>query len=174
MADSHASIPTFMLALFLMCSSTDCIIYSNNIFPSPSDPCPMHPCLTLSRFASDTSSYLQSNTILIFQPGNHKLGFKLRVGGALSLQLLKSVLPLSANIICEHSSLDLYNITSVHISRLEFIGCGGNRGESIGQLSIKDTRFLGKENVSTALELIRSSVFIKRSSFISYNYGWEH
>ena len=168
MADSHVPI-FFMLALFLTYSGTDCLVY--NILLSPSDPCPTQPCLTLSQFASDTSSYLQSNTTLIFQPGNHSLGSKLRVGGILSLQFLKSILPLSANIICENSSFDLYNITFIHISRLQFIGCSGNRGESIGQLSIKDTNFLGQEKSKTALELVRTSAVIEKCSFTSNMIG---
>ena len=107
MADSHTPGPiSFMVTLFLMYSGTDCLLY--HILPSLSDPCPTQPCLTLSRFASDTSSYHQSNTTLVFQPGNHSLASKLRLGGILSLQLLKSIFPQSANIICEHSGLDLY------------------------------------------------------------------
>ena len=165
--DSHAP-TTFMMVLLLMYSG-DCLVY--RILPSPSDPCPTQPCLTLSQFASDTSSYLKSNTTLIFQPGNHNLGSKLAVGGVVSLQLLKSTLPLGVRIICVQSlSLDLYNITSVHISRLEFIGCS-SKGESIGQLSIKDTSFLGQENSSTALELVRSTAVIEGSSFTSNMLG---
>ena len=53
------------------------------------------------------------------------------------------------------------------ISRLQFIGCGGNRGESIDQLSIEDTNFLGYEDSNTALHLIRSTAIIERCTFTS-------
>ena len=34
---------------------------------------------------------------------------------------------------------------------------GGRGGESISQLSVKDTSFLGQENSGSALELVRST-----------------
>lgn len=129
MTCSHTPM-SVVLALLVMYSGIDCLVY--HILPNPSDPCPTQPCLTLSQFASNTSSYiyLQSSATLTFQLGNHNLSSTFRVDGVSSLQLIAtSILPLSANIICDCSSLDLYNITFVHISRLEFIGCSGNRGE---------------------------------------------
>ena len=156
----------YVLVLFLMNHDAHSTTY--HVLPS-SDRCPTHmqPCLTLSQFGSNTSSYLQSNTTLVFQSGSHSLDKNVSVKGIVSFHLLNFNTQ-NASIICDDSSLDLYNITSVHISRLKFIGCNGLRGESIYRLLIEDTTFL---NDNSALELVRSTATIKRSYLISNRVG---
>ena len=152
------------LCLLVIISDTDCLVY--HILSSLLDSCPTQPCLTLPQFTSDTSSHLHTNTTLLFQPGIHILDSNLTTETVLSLQLLKAFLPLNATIVCRYSTLYMYNITSVHISNLAFVGCSV-KGDSIAHFDIEDTFFSGQENSSTALELINSSAVIHNSSFVS-------
>ena len=46
---------------------------AHHIVPSLNHHCPVESCLTLSSFAANTNLYLDSNTSLIFQPGNHTM-----------------------------------------------------------------------------------------------------
>ena len=140
MADGHTHARYHMLVLFLIFSGTNSLVYK--ILPSSRYSCQTQPCLTLSQFAFGVSSYLQSNTTLIFQPGNHILDVTLRVESVLTLQL-SSILPHSTTIVCEHSRLNLVNISSIYVGKLTFVGCSG-RGESIGHLLIEDTMFFGQ------------------------------
>ena len=159
-----------MLVLFFLFAGNDCWIY--HITPSPNNSCPEQPCLTLSEFAANTSSYFHSNTTLIFLPGNHSLSSDLIMDYMLSFQLSNIQLPWKVYITCEENSrFDMYLIHSVHISGVEFIGCGGNRIELVGNLLIEDTSFHGQDNSSTALVLVKSIATIKRSSFKSNSMG---
>ena len=92
----------------------------------------------------------------------------LKSDGVLSLNFVASNLLQNVRINCKQlSSLNLYNITTVCISKLEFVGCGGNRVELVGRLSIEDTRFQGQRNSSRALELVTTTAVIERSDFTS-------
>ena len=161
----HTAI-SFALASFLLVSDTDCWVYQ--ISPTPSYPYPAQSCLTLPQFTANTSSYLHSNTVLVFLPGKHDIDSKLSIHDIASLHMLQSSNTMSAKIFCQQmSSIDLYNTTTVYISRLEFIGCGGNRVESIGHLLIEDTSFHGHDDSGTALELVKTTAVIEKSSFKS-------
>ena len=170
MVDGHTHARYHMLVLFLICSGTgNSLVYQ--ILPSNSSrySCQTQPCLTLSQFAFGVSSYLQCNTTLIFQPGNHILDVTLRVESVLVLQL-SSILPHNTTIVCEHSRLNLVNISSVYVGKLNFVGCSG-RGESIGHILIEDTVFLGQKKNSSALELTRSTAVVSESAFVSNMIG---
>ena len=163
----HCAAVLLMLVMFMECSGIE-----YHITPSPSDPCPAQSCVTFSQFAANTSSYLHSNTKLIFLPGNHSLDSELRIDSVISLIYLNSNFHQIVRINCgKLSRLDLCNITTVHISRLEFIGCGGNRVESISHLLIEDTSFQGQDDSSTALEFVGTTAVIERSVFISNSVG---
>ena len=156
------------------CSSTS-IVY--HVLTSSSDPCPAHmqPCLTLSQFLSNTSSYLHPSTTLTLQSGNHSFNAILKVEAIISLQFSESnaVLPLHTRVVCEHSGdVDLYNISFVHIRGLTFARCSSFRGESISQLLIEDTKFLGQATGNnSALELVKTNAVINMSYFVSNQVG---
>ena len=170
MADSHINTHYYMLVLLLIYCGTHSLVYQ--VLPSSQYSCQTQPCLTLSQFASDISSYLQSNTTLtlIFQPGNHILNVTLRVESALSLQL-SSILTLNASsVVCVQSRLELFNVTSVYVAKLKFIGCSV-RSELIDHFLIEDAMFFGQKKSSSALELIRSTAIVNSSSFFSNMVG---
>ena len=78
----------------------------------------------------------------------------------------------TAQIKCtRYSSLHFYQSQSIHITNLEFIGCGGNQMRHIEEFVVKDAKFEGQEKSSTALELIETTAQIVSSIFISNDVG---
>ena len=155
---------TILTVLLTLSVSSDCWQYL--IIPSSTDPCLTPPCLTLSQLASNTSSYLHSNTTLGFLSGNHTLDSDLTLKYMTLLQLLNTEHTRKVHIICEQSSrFDMYFINSVYMNGLEFIGCGGNSIELVGNLLIEHTSFHGQSNSGTALDIVNTVATIKRSSF---------
>ena len=76
------------LAFFLQfIASTHCRLVQYHITPSPDILCLQNPCLTLSQFAANTSSYTgqETNVSLIFFSGNHILD------SALSLSFVNNI-----------------------------------------------------------------------------------
>ena len=55
----------------------------------------------------------------------------------------------------------------IHITSLEFIGCGGNQVKNVEEFVVQDTTFKGQENSGTALELIETTAQIVNSTFVS-------
>ena len=57
----------------------------------------------------------------------------------------------------------------VRINHLKFIGCCGNKAESVWQLAIEDSMFTGGKNSSgaaAAFELVNTNAVITSSSFV--------
>ena len=59
----------------------------------------------------------------------------------------------------------------IHITSLEFIGCGGNQVKNVEEFVVQDTTFKGQENSGTALELIETTAQIVNSTFVSKRKG---
>ena len=61
-------------------------------------------------------------------------------------------------------------LSLVHINRLKFTGCCGNKAESVWQLAIEDSMFFGRDNnsgaVAAAFELVNTNALITKSSFV--------
>ena len=145
------------------------------ITPSPSDPCLEKPCLTLSQFATNTSKYLDSNTTMIFLPGNHNLDTNLTVAKVESFMILSNstsmvyaIFTFDTKITCKQSTMFKFNsVSHLHISGIEFIRCGGNRIESVGNFALQNSGFYGQRANRTALELVESTATIVSCFFIS-------
>ena len=134
---------------------------------SSSDHCPIQPCFTLSKLASNISNYLSSDTTtLLLQPGVHILENCLKISDVLKLIMEKSNLSLHTKIICKQpSAFHLYRIPVVHINGLVFMSCGGSKAEEVGQLLIRGTSFHGQGSQRTALEVVEVTGVIKDSTF---------
>jgi hypothetical protein len=82
---------------------------------------------------------------------------------------------LTAQIVCTNSSYYSINFSQsqfIHISNLEFIGCGGFQVKSVEEFLVHNTIFRGKDNSGTALELIDiTTVQIVNSTFSSNERG---
>ena len=158
-----------ILCTLLLSLTADCHVHY--IAPSQNEPCPVDVCLTLAQFTANTSRYVYLNTTLIFQSGNHISDAPLRISGIRSLQLQKSG-PKTATIQCELSgSFSFVNISTVDIKQLRLLNCGDNYVVLVQNLLIVDTYFVGKENCSSALELLRTVAVIRRTYFTSYTKG---
>ena len=59
----------------------------------------------------------------------------------------------------------------IHITNLEFIGCGGNLVKHVEKFVVEDTKFKGQENSGTVLELIETTAQIVNSTFVSNRNG---
>ena len=153
------------------------------ITPSlPNVPCPQDPCLTLSQFAADSTSYFgnETNISLSFLPGNHSLDRELSLSCADNFSMAKDI---GGNgivfIECGSQSgrFDISETTFVTIQSLHFIGCGGNRVSQVEQFIVEDTIFQRVEGRGTALVLNKVNVgSITQSSFLSNTHGstFEH
>ena len=73
----------------------------------------------------------------------------------------------TAQIKCtSDSTMHFYQSQSIHITNLEFIGCGGNQVRHVEEFVVEDTKFEGKENSSAVLELIETTAQIVNSTFV--------
>ena len=74
-----------------------------------------------------------------------------------------------AQIKCTTNESNIYfsELQCIHISNLEFIGCGDNQAKHVERFIIKNTIFKGQENSGTALILIETNTQIVNCSFVS-------
>ena len=134
-------------------------------------------CTILSSFAANASNYLQLNsnaTELILCPGNHILHSKLAIARINQLWIYSNIShSLDTNIVCiDHTArFEFTKIAHIHISDVNFLGCGGNRVESVMDFTLVNTIFDGQRKkdqyLGTAIELVNSSLKVERSSFVS-------
>ena len=170
---SHLS-PLQLIVLIILCSlrlnqAASEVYY---ITTNSTDHCNVQlPCLTLSQFAINSSHYLHSNTTLVFLPGAHHLSEVNLTVSNVEEFVMKSE-SLTVKIKCtSDSSMYFSQSHSIHITNLEFIGCGGNQVKNIEEFLVNSTKFEGQENSKTALELIETSSRIVNSTFVSNRKG---
>ena len=128
-------------------------------------------CPTLSQFVANSSHLLNSNITLVFNPGIHYLNDNLMLSNT---DILMNSDNSAAQIVCSNLSHFIFNHSQyIHITNLEFIGCGGNRVESVSNLVVQDTIFKGQKDSAngTALELIETIAKIINCTFLSNRKG---
>ena len=142
------------------------------ITSSTSPPCPgVQPCLPLSQLFSAENRWNSSSKFtlsLIFLPGNHNLNLEQLIENISELHMFGHS-NYSVTICCEQlATFSFKRIGLVHINRLKFIGCGGNKVDSVWHFVIEDCTFTGSgENSSgAALELVNTNAVIINTSFI--------
>ena len=159
-----ASSGLYML-VFLLCSSNLAASMVYHITPTSADLCTL-PCLTLSRFATNSSYYLSFNTTLVLLPGRHNLSMKLEIADLNSFYMTS--VNATAQVECENdSSFSFSNCQHIHITNVEFIGCGRNQFKNVNEVVLQGTRFVGREDSGTALELTETVAQITSSVFMS-------
>ena len=143
-----------------------------HITPLPGDPCPAHPCLTISQFAAiqygNPSSYHQpSDTTLIFLQGNHRLDISLTVANVTEL-----IMESNCNqgwkvvLVCNKSTnFRFINVSHVQVRGLYFTGCGSNRVEKVDLFVVENANL--NNNKGRALELIETTTRIVNTAFVS-------
>ena len=162
---NHAwkALPLFLTLFGLLLSD----VY--HITPSASDPCPTETCLTLSQFADNSTNFLNStNTTLIFLPGNHNLESQILFANVSNISML-TMSSLSSNsvITCGHdASFKFVSVNGVYVGGLKFVGCAGNKVESVEQFILECSSFVGRADIiGTALELVETSANLVKCSF---------
>ena len=176
-----AKLAKFALLLMTLLS---CTIYNTSskefyITTATSDPCPSEPCLTLSQFAANISIYLDTSTTLTFQSGNHSLDSELLVANIIIFELLTisnlTSLPCRDTnvIIAQSTRFHLINVSKVNIRGIVFLAFGGNKVESVNQLTIENSTFTGQKRQSngTALELVATTATIVKCLFTENTNG---
>ena len=130
--------------------------------------CIVQSCLTLSQFAANSSDYLCPNTTLVFLPGTHHLSSVTLSLSNVDNFVMKSKIS-TAQIHCTNSAPSMHfdQLQYIHITNLEFIGCGGNHVKHVSEFVLQDTKFEGQVNSGTALELIETTALIVNSTFVS-------
>ena len=156
MPKNNFSVILFLLWLdFAICSV-------HHIIPSSreSDSCPASSCLTLPDIT------LQSNTTLVFLPGDHHINSTLHVSNISMLTVLSSIGESVPVIHCaQESNFTISNIGEVHVIGLE-IRCGGNRIEAVNQFILENSTFYGQNSSSgTILEIAATNAYIINSFF---------
>ena len=117
---------TLLVVLYARSQAASEVYY---ITTNSTDSCTMQPCLTLSQFAANSSHYLHFNTTLVFLPGTHYLS---KV--SLTLTNVDEFVMMSENSTAQiecisNSHIHFSQSQCIHITNLEFIGCGGNHGK---------------------------------------------
>ena len=140
---------------------------------STSDLCTVQPCLILSEFAANSSSYLHSgNTALVFLPGTHYLS-----NVNLTVENVDNFVLKSENVVAQikctsDSHIYFRQSQCIHITNMEFIGCGNNNiVEVVTSFLVNNTKFEGLNNSGTALELIKTEAQFLNSTFVSNRKG---
>ena len=140
--------------------------------------CPINQrCLVLSQTVPESIYGNQSNTTLLFLPGNHTLIFNL-IFEHLSYLWLKSSTPLALPkpvINCiQLSKFQFNSINSVIIENLKFSGCLHNGVSTVHRFALQDCTLIGSNKPpGGAITITASNVHAIRNSFplfSSFNY----
>ena len=150
------------------------IVNSRNFYITPTltDRCPEEPCLTLSQFSADATSYVSSgNTILLFQPGTHFLSSTLAIFNTDKFSMHPLSTTFNVTIFCEQSGgFDFRNSEQILVTNIEFVGCDGNNVSRVRKFVIENSIFFGRENGKTYLFFIGASrVYVIGSNFTGVN-----
>ena len=145
------------------------------IVPTPSSACLSEPCLTLSQFADNITNYIISNTSLIITEGEHVLNVELPISNAKQFQLLRidnDSDTSQTNIVCNEQARFLFSrVSRVSMDGITFIGCDGTQFNSVKEITIENSIFVGQDNTVTMLTITSSSVTIVGTQFLSNTAG---
>lgn len=163
--------PATVMHMILLCLSitvAECEVY--HIVPSENSQCPPDSkvCSTLEYFiVNDTYNHsFETNVILIFSQGWHYLHSELMLVNLSNISMYSDAE--NVWIICEAVRfVNIYNVTSIEIHNLAFMGCGESTLQEIHFLTIYNCMFQGYHNSGVAPFLIYTKANITRSSFLS-------
>ena len=144
------------------------------IVTSRNSPCFEDSCLTLSQFAANSTSYIDTNTTLVITGGSHNLDVGISVLNVDEFSMLSMNNTGSDSVITcnEHANFTFYNVHHIYISGLTFIGCDDTRVESVDKLTIEGSRFLGQDNSGTPLVIVEcDTVNMTETIFLSNEMG---
>ena len=145
------------------------------ITPFSSAQCQTEPCLTLSKFAHNLSSWLSPlNTTLIFSAGTHTLDTDILITNSTTFSMLTYSTSEGTHsvVACQNQANFIFDhVNELKIKGLKFIGCGSNEFLSVGNFTMENSTFQGQEDSSTALHVTGTNLTILYSSFLSNRLG---
>lgn len=143
------------LLCMLLCAvecHLDCVI------PSYDALCPCQDsCLTLSEISTNITYYLDSNTSLILQPGEHTLDSNLTVSN-ISMFNLYSEESLTTRIRCNQiAGFYFFEVSMIEISGIEFIACRRSSVIRCDNFALQHS-ILISENVSSTSLILNQTI----------------
>ena len=152
----------FVILITFLSSATAKVLY---ITPSTSDLCNTQ-CLTISELAANTSSYISSNTTLVFTAGTHYLTANLTVSDVNNVSITSNGSH-AANVCMNHSYINFTHSQFIHISNMDFFGYGGINVSNVEEFVLQNAVFDGQDKTAMSLWLIASTANITNCSYIS-------
>ena len=132
------------------------------------------PCQLLDQVIANFSDLFSPNdtVTLVFNPGTHYLSVNATIINISNLLMSSKSENLTTRIICKNYAWFIFeHLNNIHISNLEFIGCGGNQVVNVDYFVIHETVFRGQENSGTGIELINTTAEIVNCTFSSHKNG---
>ena len=128
--------------------------------------CPEEPCLTLPQLAANIETYLESNTTIIFLPGNHHLDSYINISAVSNLSIYSSsISSCCPTVLCEQNAGTIFlEIDYVYIGYMKFIGCNSHQAIAVNMFILDNAIFL--YHSESAFQFISSNAEIVRCSFI--------
>ena len=138
-----------------------------------SEPCiATAPCQTLDDIVANFSGLFNSNDTLVFSSGTHYLSINATITDTSNLSMSSESENVTTRIMCENYSRFIFELSNnIHISNLEFVGCGGNEVVNVDNFVIHETVFRGQANSGTGIELINTTAEFVNCTFSSYKNG---
>ena len=122
-------------------------------------------CLTVSELAANTSKCISSNTTLIFTTGTHYFNENLTVSDLNNLTITSN--GSNAQIVCiQPSTINVYHSQFIHISNVNFLGCGGINVLNVEEFVLLNAIFDGLDKNEVSLRMTESRANITNCSFV--------
>ena len=113
------------------------------------------PCLSLSELANNLSSYVGTNTTLVFLEENHMLDVPFFVSDVAWFSMISNGTSVSSITCSANANFTFLNVNRVYIRGLTFTACGGNKVDSVYELAIEHSNLYGQKNSPSALKVMQ-------------------
>ena len=147
---------------------------------TPSTPCPVDPCFTLSEYAQQCLHNLTSNTTLLLLPGDHVLSVNFSVEDVSGFEILSPADGHQTRIVCQGLvGFSFRNISHVTMHGLRIKSCSKGTAmfrfpieygvllHSVSDTSISNCSF--QDSAGTALGVFNSSLVLRGSNYFTGN-----
>ena len=146
-----------ILAGFLMFSVVYSVTNGRVYYVTPHTACPQGPCISLSQFAINSSSFIRnaSGIVLYVLPGHHSLDLEISVSNLKNFTMTNYIQDTVVLECTSHSAkISISHTTFVSIKgSLRFVGCGNNKISVVEQFMLQYIIFQDVVDVNAALEL---------------------
>ena len=163
-----------LLAALSLCSTQT----TQYVKPSVDTHCPGDPCLTLSEYVQDSFLYFNSDTAMVFLPGDHDLEGELYILAISNFTMRGSASSfpnITSRVVCTGiASILMSSVSDLLISNLAFISC---RTDTLAVFTITsvDLQLLNcsfHDNTNLMMLATDSSILMKEADFSSNSAGF--